>query len=40
VKIAGGNPSEAELSGRLATLEQDVAQIKNALRPHELNVQP
>ncbi|GIK99185.1 MAG: membrane protein [Alphaproteobacteria bacterium] len=40
VKIAGGDPSESELSSRLASLEHDVTQIKNALRPHELSVHP
>lgn len=39
VKIAGSDKSESELSSRLAILEQDVSQIKNALRPHELEVQ-
>lgn len=40
VKIAGSDKSESELSGRLMLLEHDVLQIKNALRPHELEVQP
>lgn len=39
VKIAGDR-EESSLAGRLAALEQDVAQIRNALRPHELKVEP
>lgn len=35
VKIAGSDEAKSELANRLATLEHDVAQIKNALRPHE-----
>jgi hypothetical protein len=39
VKIAGSDKSESELSGRLTILEHDVMQIRNALRPHELEIQ-
>ena len=38
VKIAGDR-EESSVAGRLVALEQDVAQIKNALRPHELKVE-
>lgn len=39
VKIAGSDEAKFELSNRLTALEHDVAQIKNALRPHELGAQ-
>lgn len=39
VKIAGSDKSESELSSRLAALEQEVTQIRNALRPHQLGAE-